>query len=529
MPSLKKKTITRYLDDNGKQVRKLSPGAKKVTTKSRKWYGQYNDEHGLSKVVPLSTDKSAAQVMLNKLVAKAQRRIAGDHDPFEEHQSKPLTEHVDEYESYLLGKGDTEKHVKQTATRIRKLIQGCGFLQLSDLEAPKAVSWLSECRRTKKRFSARTSNFYQEGIKTFANWLVEHERIRKNPFARLKRLKVDSDKRHDRRSLSDDEFARLVAAAEGGKTIEGISGVDRSMLYIMAAWTGLRRRELASLNRRSLKLDEESPVVIVEAGYAKNGRKDQIPLHDTVVERIKNWLESKRLGNDEPLFVLKTASGFYRKTAVMMRRDLAAARLAWIEESTDDAVRKKREASDFLTYQNEDGLFADFHANRHTFITRLGRSNVPMATAQRLARHSDPRLTANVYTHIDEGVKAEAIASLDGLRDSGNEKSADDRDEIVALEVALTGTNSGQRKSSAVNASKIGQTECLSPNSLSEETLVKFCHLMTAPDKVHPTGFEPVTFGFVDRCSIQLSYGCARPYFTMYWRLRKVRSTHNSL
>src|SRR3990172_7232719 len=71
-----------------------------------------------------------------------------------------------------------------------------------------------------------------------------------------------------------------------------------------------------------------------------------------------------------------------------------------------------------LSYADEDGLFADFHGHRHTFIGNVGKAGVPLATAQKLARHSDPKLTANTYTHLGVSDKAAAIELLPDCPDS---------------------------------------------------------------------------------------------------------------
>jgi hypothetical protein len=84
----------------------------------------------------------------------------------------------------------------------------------------------------------------------------------------------------------------------------------------------------------------------------------------------------------------KVPGGIERKTSKMMRRDLAAARESWIEGSEDGRRAGKRKKSDFLRYKDTQGRYADFHANRHTFITNLGRAGVNPKTAQTLARHS---------------------------------------------------------------------------------------------------------------------------------------------
>ncbi|MBI3466436.1 MAG: hypothetical protein HY000_25770 [Planctomycetes bacterium] len=52
---------------------------------------------------------------------------------------------------------------------------------------------------------------------------------------------MSTDRRHDRRPLSPEEFQRLIDAASGGPAIEAIPGSDRAMMYVLAAWTGFRK------------------------------------------------------------------------------------------------------------------------------------------------------------------------------------------------------------------------------------------------------------------------------------------------
>ena len=138
-----------------------------------------------------------------------------------------------------------------------------------------------------------------------------------------------------------------------------------------------------------------------------------MPLHPAVVERLLDWLNTKKgVGPDDTLFGLRTTGGHWRKTAKMMQTDLAAARSLWLKEAQTESELDARRKSDFLTYKDEDGLFADFHANRHTFVSNLGKAGVNLTTAQKLARHHDPKLTANIYTHLEVTDLAVAVAFL---------------------------------------------------------------------------------------------------------------------
>src|SRR5258708_5260252 len=54
-----------------------------------------------------------------------------------------------------------------------------------------------------------------------------------------------------------------------------------------------------------------------------------------------------------------------------------------------------------------------FHDLRGTTATLLARAGAPLVVAQRILRHSDPRLTANIYSRVDLGDLREGLNRID--------------------------------------------------------------------------------------------------------------------
>ncbi len=334
------------------------------------------------------TDKGLTQQLAAKTERESRQRLLGLIDgEQEEHAAKKnssVKEHLKNYKRSLLAKENSEKHVKLTIARVQKIINGCEFSTLRDLNAGDVETFLTELRE-EDGIGFRTYNHYIQAIDAWCNWMVGRRLLDKSPVAGIPRLNAGLDVRHPRRALTTHEFSRLLMSArESGESIQCYTGEERARIYTLSYMTGLRKGELASLTPKSFDFDTGQPTVTIEAKSSKHRKKDILPLHADLVPMLHEWI--KDVGRNEPLFP-KLGK---RKTWLMVKKALERAG---------------------IEYENEDGI-ADFHAaGRHTHITELLRNGATLPEARKLARHSDVRMTMR-YTHISLDDQAKALRSL---------------------------------------------------------------------------------------------------------------------
>ncbi len=486
-----------------------SPSGRRVKKQSRKWYIELRDGQGIRRRVPGFTDKQATQQLAAELEKRAAREASGLVDRFEQHRKRLLTGHVDDYARNLESTVSSATYIRTVITRVRKVLDGCRFTYWPDVTASKVQAFVDELKK-RDGLGVQTCNFYLQAIKQFCKWMIQDGRAPDSPVTHLKGGNVRTDRRHDRRALSDDELRLLLETTKNGATRFGMASEDRAVLYSVTVETGLRVGELRSLTWGSFDLTGDPPSVTIEAAYSKHRREDVQPLRPATAAMLDRWSAESGSGD-------RTHSVFPsmpEKTAKMLRADLADARTHWIEKAEHDAERRRRTESDFLLYRDHSNRVADFHALRHTFITNLTRAGVHPKIAQRLARHSTITLTMDRYSHTVTGELVDgldALPTLDrtnptherqlatGTCDNGPNRLPLSLPKNLPIPVAPQELRVASDCTFEANVTDVSRREESEKQRAKCTPLHPMAPRCTDPSVQPPNGFEPLTCGLQNR------------------------------
>jgi len=409
-----------------------------------------------------------------------------------------LAELADGWGAALRARGVSEAQIAQQRHRADRLIRLCGFKRLTDIERKRVAGVLAKLRAGEldgeRTLSARTANGHAQALFSLCRWAVREGLLAENPLADgAGRVPVGDEVERD--GLALDEQAALVTAAEAGEVWRGISGAQRGLAYRVALATGFRASELAALRVQDLELTADPPTATLPALATKNKRGAVQPLPADLAKLLRARMKGKA-----PAAPVLTMPHSY-DCADMFRHDLDAARRAYVgAEGLPPKQRVEREQSDWCRPERHTGRVLTFHSLRHSYVANLKRAGVPLATAMQLARHSDPRLTAKRYGTLGLRDLRSAVAGLptfperQAARATGTDNAAahcpSHSPEIERF--GATSVDSGGR---TVDGECVSET----PENLGKNAVF--------PEKSgsRRAGFEPATFGSVDRCSIQLS------------------------
>jgi integrase len=322
-------------------------------------------------------DKGIAEKRIMAFGLQAQREQEGLLAPraIRETAAKLLPVLIEEYEEELESRGVVQKHRHDTITRIRRIVRETGWRSVAEINADSFLVW----RRTLK-CSAKTNKEYQISLNAFLNWLVESERMTKNPIARIDAVPTKGKQVRQYRAFTEVELARLFAVA--GK---------RRLAYQVLLYSGQRKSEVRALVWGDLHLDAGKPYALFRVETMKDDEKRAVPLRHEIAEELR----AIRPPGVDPT---KKVFWFCWPTYDILRGDLKRAGI-----------------------ERKDGLgrVLHFHSFRKTMQSLGVRCGINQRAAQEILGHSDANLTAQAYTDVASLQLHDEIAKLPWISNDG--------------------------------------------------------------------------------------------------------------
>ncbi|MFM9962257.1 MAG: tyrosine-type recombinase/integrase, partial [Planctomycetaceae bacterium] len=424
-------------------------GQERIAVETPTYFADYRDGNGhLRRVATGCKDETAARAVLAGLEKRAEKVRSGIISTAEnamvDHQHTALTDHLAEFIATMQAAGRSKIHVTKSERLILRVIDELNLRRLADIRAEAVERWLGQ--QTTVGMAARTRNSYLVALRSFLNWGVKRDRLPFNPLAKLDRADERSDRRRQRRALTEAELSRLLMVARlrplaeyGRETTKTANqdtttrqkrsratwrlkpltfaelpaavevarerikdnptflarqerlGIERALAYTIAVTTGLRLGELGSLTVGQVELDGPCPHVRLKAADEKNRQGNTIPLRRDVADELRQWVSGLG-GHSRSQTNVLSFEGRGESTNLSPTTKLFS-----ISADLSKVLSRDRAIAG-IAKRDDRGRVVDFHALRHTFGTNLSKAGVSPRVAQAAMRHSSIDLTMNVYT-----------------------------------------------------------------------------------------------------------------------------------
>ena len=360
-------------------VRKMTyTGRDGKKKKTAHWYACYTTHAGKQKRERGFKDKAATLQLLARRELEAAQVRAGLRHPGSGDAARPLADLLEEFAALKEAEGRSCGHVANIRTNVASVIAGCHWSTFADVTADSLTRWAAGRVCGDAGVSPATVNTFLAPTKTFVRWLARRCGTA-HPLADYPLLNPDVDSRRNRHTPTPAELASLLAAAERAPRRRSvISGPDRAMLYRLAAYTGFRAGELASLGHASFTIAPLPPLlepipvaVTVAAADAKGRRSDTVPVPLHVGVLLGPWLARRPAG--EPLWPGDWADD--RRASRWVKRDCERA-----------GVRRHT-----------------FHALRSFLVTEVIKAGATVAELQAIARHKSAATSLRHYARVTGG------------------------------------------------------------------------------------------------------------------------------
>jgi integrase len=341
--------------------------------KFRTYSGRYR-LRGQTKVTTVAlhvTDKAVAEAKLRQLIRDIEQEEIGIAVPKRVRSAAELSllQHINGYCDDLAGRQRAPEHIATVKARLTKLAGECGWKRLIDVTAESFQGW-----RAKQTWAPKTLNDYLAAASALLSWLKKSGLIERNPLKSVGKSETRGKERRKRRAFTPEELGAVVAVAG-----------DYRLAILTAYYTGLRRNELDQLEWGDVHTSTDGVFVIPRTSTTKN--------HETKRCYLPWWFARELVGvkprnasEGDRIFPSGGIPSIWAFRTLLKRAG--------------------------ISYKDEQGRQADFHALRRSLNTHLAQREVDPHTRKEIMRHSDIALTLDVYTDKSMLPVAAAIEKL---------------------------------------------------------------------------------------------------------------------